>query len=164
MEKSTVTEPRFDLFKSILELSENKKSWEYACLEWELVRYRKSEEWDRCICGHRIKEVCIIKNTKNGNETPVGNCCIDKFPGQRKIMLALRAVRECRITEGLLKFLRENKVITKWEYEFMKDNLRKRKISEKQEVWLRRIRRKIFNALKLECPELPPGIEVIISE
>jgi hypothetical protein len=141
-----------EFFRSILELSEN-KDWRYVKLEWGLSQYYISDEWDRCICGHRIKEVSVIKNRKTGKKATVGNCCIDKFPGQLKFMLAMRAAWECRITEDLLDFLfHECELINDYEYEFMVDTLRKRVFTEKQDAVIRRIRSKIFRVMGVECP------------
>ena len=52
-------------------------NWPEAKAEWQLMTIY--DKWSRCICGHRIKENCVIKNKENSNELVVGNDCINHF-------------------------------------------------------------------------------------
>lgn len=68
------------LKEHILSLSES-TSFNDARTEWILSSVEVSEEMDECPCGKDIKEHCFISNRKNGNETYVGNVCINRFIG-----------------------------------------------------------------------------------
>jgi hypothetical protein len=62
----------------ILPLSVSKR-FDLARTEWSLIAAEISEEFDQCPCGQDIKEHCYIRNRLNGNETYVGNVCINRF-------------------------------------------------------------------------------------
>lgn len=64
----------------ILPLSKSKE-FHVAIKEWRLVGVEISEEFDHCPCGQEIKEHCYIENILNGNNTYVGNVCINRFIG-----------------------------------------------------------------------------------
>ncbi|MFG0598404.1 hypothetical protein ACF8OH_27140 [Delftia sp. WSY_9] len=71
----------FELLKAhILPLSMASTFGE-AKREWSLVAVEISDEWDQCPCGQAIKEHCYIKNKITGNETYVGNVCVNNFLG-----------------------------------------------------------------------------------
>ena len=56
-------------------------TFEEAKTEWNLVAVEISEEFDECPCGQSIKEHCYIRNQITGNETYVGNVCVNQFIG-----------------------------------------------------------------------------------
>ena len=61
------------------------KEYDGAILEW----LHKGDRWveDKitfCICGHPIKERCLVINEVNGNRLIIGNCCIHKFGIKRE--------------------------------------------------------------------------------
>lgn len=141
----------YDIFEPILELSES-EDWNKARLEWELEGYKYFKDWTYCACGHKIKEALIIRNQLNGNEATVGNCCINQFPGQRSRYLAFKAALDCRINEALIELTYELNILTDWEHKFMLDVWRKRKFKGKQRKYYLEIKRKIFDALGVECP------------
>lgn len=141
----------YELFKLILALNES-QDWHEAKWECKMEAYQKLEkEWSNCICGHRIKEICIIRNQLNGNEAQVGNCCLTKFPYQESRLYAFRALVKCKINKYVIDFAHKLDVINDWEHEFMMDNFRRWKLSDKQKYYLRKIRRKILNALNPNC-------------
>lgn len=63
------------------EIIKNSDAETYDLAKEEWVSYGESfiESDNHCICGHWIRENCIIVNTENGDELVVGNCCIKKF-------------------------------------------------------------------------------------
>lgn len=66
-------------FKSALIISSVSKNYEDAKKEWCMVCSYPTKEEEKCICGHLIKNVTIIKNNKNGIELPIGSDCIEYF-------------------------------------------------------------------------------------
>ena len=92
------------LKKHILPLSES-SDFDKAKLEWKLSRVEVHEDWNKCPCGHSIKELCFIENNMNGNATHVGNVCINKF-----IEIDTGNIFEClkRIINDLKIFDKEN--------------------------------------------------------
>ena len=67
-----------DLYEKILPLSKSKTPDEIV-YEWDFMQSYKSSEIDNCICGHEIKEVCLIKNKHSKTIIKVGNCCVRYF-------------------------------------------------------------------------------------
>jgi len=53
-------------------------TWEKAKREWSLHTII-CDKPNNCICGHRIRENCIIQNSKTGKKLVVGNVCINQF-------------------------------------------------------------------------------------
>ncbi|MFB6305946.1 MAG: hypothetical protein ABEH43_02980, partial [Flavobacteriales bacterium] len=69
----TINKPKgpekYQLPREIVKRSEADE-WFYAKLEWEWTEIYLSI--GTCLCGkHPIKEICIIRNTKNGTTTEV---------------------------------------------------------------------------------------------
>ncbi|MHA1410650.1 MAG: hypothetical protein ACTSQY_10160 [Candidatus Odinarchaeia archaeon] len=139
----------YRLFGPIIELSVADE-WHDAAMEWKLetIEYRK--EGGYCICGHYIKEHIQIKNMINGNRAIVGNCCITKFPqysGKISDMKScFRALKNNKINSALIQFAYDEKKIKEWEYNFMMNIWRKRKLSPKQISKKEQVKRKIFKA------------------
>lgn len=74
-------QPRWDLPAKIIGLSQA-STWKEAIREWKLVEIELLEpgESKTCLCGHKpIRELCHIKNTKNGMAAIIGNHCIERF-------------------------------------------------------------------------------------
>jgi len=65
--------------KAILGLS-NSADWDTAKAEWQLHMVYEDPADRSCECEHSpIHQICVIKNSKNGNTTEVGNVCVQKF-------------------------------------------------------------------------------------
>jgi len=121
------------LKKHILPLSES-NNFDKAKLEWKLSRVEVHKDWNKCPCGHSIKELCFIKNTINGNATHVGNVCINKF-----IEINTGNIFECikRIikdlktnpNEDLICYAYKHNIITEREQTFLLDIKDKRNLS-----------------------------------
>ena len=130
-------------------------SWSEAVLEWELDYIDDSEEGEECACGHNpIKEICILKNTKNKNSLLVGNCCVKKFIKNiesNKIFASKRKVEENiqnSFNESTINFAFNKKWITQRDADFYLDIWRKRSLSEKQLSWKVSINKKILKNIK----------------
>lgn len=68
-----------DQFCSELVANSESKWFLSALREWEHVETFLEEEEGTCICGHVIKEHCIIQNMINRKKLTVGNHCVKKF-------------------------------------------------------------------------------------
>lgn len=64
-------------FQNALILSSVSKNYEDAKKEWYMVCSYAAI--GKCICGHNICHITIIKNNKNGIELPIGCDCIEYF-------------------------------------------------------------------------------------
>ena len=147
----------YQLTQGIIALSES-EIWDAARLEWELETVFEDPDYSTCLCGHYpIKELCIIRNEKNGNEATVGNCCVKKFMGlpSQEIAAAVKRVKgdiDKSLNGATIELAYKNDWIDDWEYEFYYDIMRKRNISSKVLKCKRDINEKIINIMK--NPEL----------
>ncbi len=125
--------------------------FEVARTEWSLVAVEISEEFDQCPCGQQIKEHCYIRNRLNGNETYVGNVCINRFiqidtgslfDGLRRIAADLTANANSDLVEHAYRM---GYLFGENEYTFLKQTARKRKPSAAQTAWKVKINRRIVS-------------------
>ena len=120
-----------------------------AKAEWNLIGVEIVEEFDNCPCGQDIKELCYIANKINRNQTYVGNVCINRF----------LEIETGNLFAGLKRIAKDDKAnpnadliihayklgyIFEKEYGFLMDTRNKRKLSEKQLAWKRKINRRII--------------------
>ncbi|WP_018719511.1 hypothetical protein [Arhodomonas aquaeolei] len=143
-------EHNFERLKAhILPLS-NADDFDAARREWTLVGIEVSEEFDNCPCGQDIKEHCHIRNDLNGNTTYVGNVCINRFIGidTGNLFAGLKRVAQddkANANEDLIIHAYRFGYIYEFEYKFLMDTRRKRKLSPKQLAWKQKINRRILN-------------------
>ena len=125
------------------------KQWEPARLEWSVYEIWLADEPGVCLCGHSpIKEMCELENGKNGAHVIVGNCCVQRFMGLQSANLfaGLRRIREDAERAMNLEMIEHAwrmNWITRWEYDFSIDTMRKRKLSPKQAVVRVRINERV---------------------
>ncbi|MEH2504972.1 hypothetical protein V1290_003783 [Bradyrhizobium sp. AZCC 1578] len=125
------------LSSRIIELSDA-KIWPIAKTEWRLIHVFHSDRPDACLCTHEpIIEICVLKNRHNGNEAWVGNCCVKRFLGLRSDLIfgCVKRVRgdiSRALNAATVNFLFKKRVFTKWEYDFLRDTSRKRRLSGRQ--------------------------------
>lgn len=124
--------------------------WEVARKEWGLVGVYESDEPETCLCGHfPIVEICEIANRATGKRTEVGNCCVRRFLGFRSdlIFTAIKRIRK-DMTKSLnadaVAFFNELGLLTSWEYNFLQDTMKKRKLSAAQSRSRTQINEKIL--------------------
>jgi hypothetical protein len=141
----------FKLTEEILKLSDS-NNWEQAKIEWTFEYAYCSEELQSCLCGHYpIKNICVLKNSKNTNTTEVGNCCVNKFLGiddGNKIFTSIKRLKEDlskSMSPEVLEFLHSKKVLSEYEYGFYLDTIRKRSLSHKQKEIRKRINQKFLD-------------------
>lgn len=123
--------------------------FDIARTEWSLVAVEISEEFDHCPCGQAIKEHCYIRNRLNGNETYVGNVCINRFiqidtgnlfDGLKRIAKDLTANANNDLIEHAYRM---GYLYSEKEYTFLKQTMRKRNLSDAQIAWKTKINRRI---------------------
>ena len=146
-----MTTHNFENLKAhILPLSRDQMSFEEARLEWKLLGFEISDEWDQCPCGQDIKEHCYIQNTVTGNKTYVGNVCINRFLGidTGNLFDGLKRIAlddSANPNEDLIKHAYElGYLYGEKEYKFLMDTRYKKKLSVAQLAWKRKINRRII--------------------
>jgi hypothetical protein len=136
----------------ILSLSVSRK-FDVARSEWSLVAVEISEEFDHCPCGQEIKEHCYIRNRLNGNETYVGNVCINRFiqidtgnlfDGLKRIAKDSAANANNDLIEHAYRM---GYLYGETEYTFLKQTMRKRNLSPAQLAWKMKINRRIVGQI-----------------
>ena len=134
----------------ILPLSVSQR-FDIARTEWSLIAIEISEELDQCPCGQDIKEHCYIHNRLNGNETYVGNVCINRFiqidtgnlfDGLKRIAKDLTANANGDLIEHAYRM---GYLYGEKEYTFLKQTMRKRNLSDAQIAWKVKINRRIVS-------------------
>lgn len=145
-----MSEHSFEQLKAhIIPLSEASNFHE-AKKEWVLIGVEISEEFDYCPCGQEIKEHCYIKNQLNKNTTYVGNVCINQFIGidTGNLFDGLKRVindKSANPNEDLIEHAYRFGYIYEGEYKFLMETRHKRKLSDKQLAWKRKINYRIAN-------------------
>jgi hypothetical protein len=136
------------MIEHIVPLS-NSEDFNLARTEWKLYKIELHDNWYKCPCNHPIKELCHIRNRLNGNETYVGNICINKFMdiNTNNIINGIKRISQdiyANVNEDLIEYLRDNKHLSPNEYRFLLQTKRKRKLSAKQYAWKEIINKKIL--------------------
>ncbi|WP_089162928.1 hypothetical protein [Caballeronia sordidicola] len=126
------------------------KDFDTARSEWVLVGVQISEEFDHCPCGKEIKEHCHIQNRLNGNTAYVGNICINRFIGIEtgNLFDGLKRIAlndASNANEDLISHAYKLGYIFEKEYKFLMQTKLKRKLSDKQAAWKKKINRRIIN-------------------
>ena len=144
-------------FEQIIIKNSNSKTYWEAVKEWTPsgVGYCSNN----CICGHYIMENCFIRNYLNGNELVVGNVCINQFMSNiatetNHMVNVLRLSEEKRnnLTEEDIRYFHSKGTINEWEYSFISDTLRKRKLTPAQ----RSTKDRIYNKIKSSIIKTKP--------
>lgn len=142
---------QYKFFKKVMELSESKK-WNEAKKEWEQIEITEvdnEEDYGECICGKNpIKEMIQMFNKLNHNEIIVGNCCINRFFGIKGFNKIFGAIKKGKINKAIIEDVYSKKRINYWEYNFLIDVWRKKKLSEKQSKKLENLKIRILNLYK----------------
>jgi hypothetical protein len=137
------------LAEHILPLSES-EDFDTAKLEWSIFDIKIDDNFDHCPCGQLIKELCYIRNEKNGNTTYVGNVCINRFMAIETGNLfeglkRISADNSANANEDLIQYAYDLGYIFENEYGFLMDTRRKRKLKPKQLAWKQKINKRIIN-------------------
>lgn len=144
----------FDRLRAhILPLSTS-QYWSIARQEWTLASICVSQYPESCPCGQNpIYEICTIRNMVNGNETDVGNICVNRFVGIESgtVFDCLRRVRADTarpLGASAIEFFHRSGALSEWEAQFCADTLRKRRLSDKQLETRRKVNCKILRAAR----------------
>ncbi len=140
----------FERLKAHILPFSSSSDFQVAKTEWDLVGVEISEELDECPCGKEIKEHCYIHNGLTGRETYVGNVCITRFmeldtgtlfAGLKRI----KADADTAPNDALIAHANSHGYLYENEYEFLKQTVRKRSLSDKQLSWRQKINRRIIS-------------------
>ena len=137
----------------IVALSES-NYWLSAKNEWQLQSVFFEEEPSTCLCSHHpIVEICVLRNTRNGNLAEVGNVCVNKFLGipSKIIFDGLKRVANDQskaLNAAGIDYIFEKKWINGWERDFLIDTSRKRTLSPKQAAKRKEINQQILNRVR----------------
>jgi len=143
-------EHNFERLKShILPLSEA-NDFHVARTEWRLVGVEMHEDFDNCPCGKPIKELCYIENQLNHKKTYVGNVCVNRFIGidTGNLFSGLKRIAQddtANANEDLIIHAYQLGYIYEKEYLFLIQTKNKRKLSDKQIAWKKKINQRITN-------------------
>lgn len=132
-----MSEYRNRLTEEIISRSQS-KIWDIAKLEWSLYDIYEAEEPETCLCGHfPIIEICTVRNKLNGKIAKVGNICVKKFL-ELPSDLIFQAVKRVRkdiqrsLNAEAIQYAYDKDLINEWEYDFLKNTMRKRNLSQDQ--------------------------------
>ena len=122
--------------------------FDVARMEWDLVSVEITEDFDSCPCGKEIKEHCYITNRITNKSTYVGNVCINRFIGIEtgNLFEGLKCISNdpyANANIDVIEHGRKMGFIYETEYEFLTKTRLKRKLSDKQLEWKRKINRRI---------------------
>lgn len=160
--KSKITHNFQNLKNHILPLSEEKINFELAKKEWQLDHVMITEEFGKCPCSHPIKEHCYMKNKINGICTYVGNVCVRRFMDidTGNLFSGLVQIKKKDTAKPNLAVIeyvhRKGNLYNDGEYNFLMGIRKKRKLSTKQEEWLKKINRRIILGIvvrRLDAPQ-----------
>lgn len=127
-------------------------TFEAAKSEWVLESVEVSEEFDWCPCGQEIKEHCYIRNTLTGNQTYVGNICVNRFIGidTGNLFEGLRRIKDdpnANPNLAVIAYAETKGFLFEKEPEFLRATARKRKLSVAQKAWKVKINRRIVHQI-----------------
>lgn len=131
--------------ETLVGLSES-DNYNQALKEWKFIY--TTEKDNNCICGHPIVKNCVFENKINNAVVVIGSTCVKKFLNldysqHFNIKLLLK-----KYSLKLLKYCLEEKIINKFEYDFL-DNLPKfNKYSDKQRALFFKIHEKIYSEIE----------------
>jgi hypothetical protein len=107
-------------------------TWGDAKREWELesVFFTEPGDYGTCLCGHAIREHCVLTNRVNGNVAVVGNVCVMKFLGldAEELFAAFRKIvknPEAALSTKAIDYAYEHAWINDWERCFCLTTCRK---------------------------------------
>jgi hypothetical protein len=138
---------KYKLFDEVLKKSDNKE-WDKAKKEWEIITITTIDDiynYGACTCGKtNIKNIIQLLNKINNNELIVGNCCINRFFEIKTANKVFNAIKKNRINNFMIEDSYKKNVLNNWEYNFIKDIYKKKKLSDKQKLHYSKIKDKII--------------------
>ena len=139
------------LRQELLALS-SAQEWDVAKLEWTFVEAYEDEPWANCLCGHGIKERCILQNQTTGAREVVGNCCVKRFLPEAiegeptdAMFASIKRVRKSpnkALHARVIVKAKEQRKITPWAAEWYSRSCQKRELTVNQFAYRRRVNRR----------------------
>jgi hypothetical protein len=150
--RADMSEHNFERLKAHILPRSRSTNFETARHEWELVAVEITDEFDNCPCGQEIKEHCYITNKVTQHSTYVGNVCINRFIGidTGNLFEGLRRIAEDPYANANLDVIEHGYklgFIYDTEYDFLMQTRLKRKLSDRQLAWKRKINRRIVQGI-----------------
>lgn len=148
-------EHNFERLKDhILPLSQS-DIFDIARTEWDLASVEITQLLDHCPCGQEIKEHCYITNRVTDHSTYVGNVCINRFIGidTGNLFDGLKRIANDPYANANLDVIEHGRkmgYIYDSEYKFLVSTRLKRKLSDKQLEWKRKINRRITEQISVQ--------------
>ena len=143
------------LRQELLELSRS-TVWDEAKLEWDLQDAYWEDGFTHCLCGHGIKERCILFNKHTKCRALVGNCCVKRFaPDLAKsnstdaAFASIRRVKksyEKALHSQLVRRAHQLRRISAWAEAWYLRNRRSRTLTPKELAYRRRLNARILAA------------------
>jgi hypothetical protein len=109
------------LIQSLLSMG-HARDWETARLEWSFYDAYLQPTYTNCLCGHGIKERCVLRNSHTEHRAIVGNCCVKEFMHEicndfstDAVFASIRRVKKSpgkTVHKHLVKLAKERKRIT----------------------------------------------------
>jgi len=126
-------------------------NWEDAILEWK-DHYIFTNKI-KCLCGHDIQENCAIYNFKTKKVRVVGNVCIKKITGSDfcgifRNYKKIKKNNQLSVNKEFLLYSIKNLIINRWEYDFYKNIILKKKLTQKQKDCKVKINNKIIKYIE----------------
>lgn len=143
----------FQLHQAVLSNSVS-EDWDSALEEWKHVGFDYVQQDGVCACGKQhISELNYVKNIYTDAELVIGSECINKFFNYEIANVhdtIKRVIKDNKksLSRSLVIKAVQAQVITKWEWGFYSDIIRKRKLSSKQWYNKQRINDKILKNIK----------------
>lgn len=130
------------------------RTWDQARLEWSLLEVYEADEPETCLCGHYpIIELCVLRNSQNGGQATVGNCCVKRFVGlpSDRIFQGVKRVRKDAAkslnTEAIQHAFGRG-WINDWERNFYFDVMRKRRLTPRQKAKKLQINNRVLSRMR----------------
>lgn len=121
-----------------------------ACEEWDLTHVQVY--LGSCPCGMTIMDHCFLWNRVTGTSTHVGNVCVGRFMGLdgagTSLFDGLRRIKAkptAAPNAAVIEYASYQGILVGREGEFLRDTLRRRKLSPKQLAWRQTINAKIVS-------------------
>jgi hypothetical protein len=122
--------------------------------EWELesLFFTEPGDYGTCLCGHAIREHCVIVNRANGNTAIVGNCCVKRFLGlgSEPVFAGFRRIMRDRgraLTPAAVEYAHARGWLNDWEKDFLLNTRRRTRsnLSDLELAKRREINQRILN-------------------
>jgi hypothetical protein len=130
--------PKFKILREQIILRSIADNWDDAKDEWEVSHIYLDHEGDNCLCTQDICECCVLCNIHTGEETIVGNVCVNRFLGidHSTVFKCIGRIMDdpefAPVNHATVSYIYQRGWINDWERKFLYSTARKRSLSYKQ--------------------------------